>query len=109
VDVLERAEYLVHEVSEMLVRQGLVAADNLVQVSVHQLRDLVHVRKFRPRSRGLNVNESDNVLVVQEPQQLDLSKCSLRIGLVIEGIADLFDRHFAARGRVPARAALCGE
>ena len=41
VDILEGTEYLVHEVAEMLVRQRLIASDDLVQIGVHQLRDLI--------------------------------------------------------------------
>jgi hypothetical protein len=84
------------------VCEGLIAPDDLVQVRVHQLRDLVHVvevllalrragasgARGRPEPipplptrcntnqhlRWLDVDQRDDVVVLQKSQQLNLSE-----------------------------------
>ena len=53
--------HLVHEVPEVLVGERLVAPNDLVQVCVHQLRDLVHIAEVGSRGRRLDVDQRDDL------------------------------------------------
>ena len=45
----------------MLIRQWLIAPDDLVQVCIHELRDFVHVVELCLGGRWLNVDQRNNL------------------------------------------------
>eukprot|EP01045_Picozoa_sp_COSAG04_P035933 COSAG04_NODE_8517_length_963_cov_1.700231_1_plen_96_part_10 len=89
VEVLQGAEELVHEVAEVLVRDRLVALDDPVQVGVHELRHLVHVVELGARGRRLQVDQVDDVVVLEQPEQLDLAQRALGVLVDVERVDDL--------------------
>ena len=75
----------------VILRQGLVAANDLVEVCVHQLIHDVHVVEILPRGRSDDVTDSNDILMVHMAQELDFSEGSLGIDPVVEGVANLLD------------------
>lgn len=78
----------------MIFCQWLVAANNLMEIGVHQLIYNVHVVEVLPRGRPDDVANCHDVLMVHVPQELDFSQSSLGIDSVVECVADLLDRNF---------------
>mmetsp|Transcript_7259 Transcript_7259/g.24722 ORF Transcript_7259/g.24722 Transcript_7259/m.24722 type:complete len:287 (-) Transcript_7259:286-1146(-) len=74
VDALEAPEHLVHKVLDVVVRQGLLGVDDVVQVRVQQLGHEVHVLPSLRLAgrRSHDVAEAEHVLVVEVAQELEL-------------------------------------
>jgi hypothetical protein len=72
----------------------LGGADDLVQVSVHQLVYYVHVLKRVLVGRSHYVFDSYDVFVRHVPQQLYLSQHSPGVDDVVERVPDLLDCNF---------------
>ena len=106
VDRVDAAEDLVQEVLVVLVGQGLLRVDDVVEVGVHQLGDDVHVLpllRVRVRRRE-DVDEAEHVVVLEVLEDLDLAQQPLAVDDVLERLRDLLDRHRLRRLDVAARA-----
>lgn len=67
------SEQLVHEILKMLISKLLLRVDQFVKVSFHQLCDDVHVLITNFLRRLLDIEKSNDVLVIKELQDFDLS------------------------------------
>ena len=84
----------------MVVCERLRRCDDLVQVGVHELGDEVDVVEAVERCRPQDVLDPYDVLMVEVPQDLDLSQRTLRVGQVLERLVDLLDGDLLAGGVV---------
>lgn len=87
--------YLVDEILEVLIGEGLPRSDDPVHVGLHEVRDDVDVLEVgRVRGDRHDVGDGDDVLVaVEVPEQLDLPDDALGVHQVAEHVADLLDRY----------------
>ena len=95
VDVLETTEDLVEEVADVVVAQPL-RLQQLVEISLHEALDDVHVLHGVQGGGAEDVPDVNDVLVVEPGQYLDLSQSSLTISLVFKW-TDLLDRNLRQR------------
>eukprot|EP00355_Strombidium_rassoulzadegani_P007892 CAMPEP_0168620054 /NCGR_PEP_ID=MMETSP0449_2-20121227/6929_1 /TAXON_ID=1082188 /ORGANISM="Strombidium rassoulzadegani, Strain ras09" /LENGTH=106 /DNA_ID=CAMNT_0008661027 /DNA_START=610 /DNA_END=930 /DNA_ORIENTATION=- len=91
VDVEAASQQLVHEVLAVVVGQVLPRVDHSVHVGFHQVSDDVNVLVASLCRRLLNVYQSDDVLMVEELEELDLSYDSLGVDEVFKGFGDFFN------------------
>ena len=116
---LQSAQRLVDEILAVIIRQ-LLCADDTVHVGLHKFLALMSVSSLLESSlhahlnevnlserlvvaRLLDVEDRDDVLVVEIPQQLHLSQCSQTEHGVIKR-SDLLNSHFLTRRLVERRA-----
>lgn len=97
--------YLVDEVLAVVVREALRGPYDLVEVCVHELIDDIDVLEFLAAGRRQDVLYPDDVLVVEVPEELDLSQGPLRIHDVFKSLANFLDGNLFVRLCVPGRAA----
>jgi hypothetical protein len=69
----------------------LVAANDLVEVCVHQLIYNVHIVEILSRGGSNDITDGNDILVVHVAQELDFSESSLGIDPIVEGVANLLD------------------
>lgn len=92
VDVLQSPQDLVDEVFVVSNSELLSRGDDLVQISVHEIRHNVQgVEMLLIWRRRQNVFQAEDVLVMKVPQQLDFAQRALRILQVLKGIGNLLD------------------
>mmetsp|Transcript_68291 Transcript_68291/g.213604 ORF Transcript_68291/g.213604 Transcript_68291/m.213604 type:complete len:378 (+) Transcript_68291:256-1389(+) len=103
VEVEEAAEDLVGEVLMVLVVQHLLGVDDLVEVRLHEVRDDVDVVKIGVVWR-VHVQDANDVVVLEVPQELDLAQDPLAVHEVAEGVRNLLHRQFLTLLRVRERA-----
>ena len=95
VDVLETPQYLVEEVTDVIIAQSL-GLQQLVEICLHQTLDNVDVSKALHSERSEDVPDVDDILVLEPVEYLDFSQGSLAVGLVLKR-ADLLDGDLALR------------
>ncbi len=91
VHVLEALEYLINDVLLVDVLED-IGADNCVKIRVHKVEDQIDV----PIVLGANdILQADDILMTGQLLQEDnLSKSTLGIRCVLEGIEVLLERHY---------------
>ena len=102
--VVASGQDLKHEVLEMVISEVLSGVDDPMHVSFHQLRDDVDILVVGWRRWLGDVKNLDDVLVVKEFQQTDLSNDSLGVNQVLESLGHFLDGDLAV-GDVVVRAA----
>ena len=78
----------------MVIRQILPRVDNSMHVSLHQFCNYVNVLKTRPRRRFRHVQNLNDVLMVKEFQQFNLSDDALSVDEIFESLWHFFDGDF---------------
>lgn len=76
--IVEPSKNLIHKELEMLSRQLLIASQNLVQISVHELKHNVNMVKFLSCHGHQNSLEVDDILMLEQFQQVQFSQNPLR-------------------------------
>ena len=105
VDVLQPPEYLVEKILDVLVAEGLHRVDDVVEVALHEVQHDVDVFEGRAILGGLHhVQDRDDVLVTQVPEDLELAVRPLGDGGYLEYLRDLLDGDPEARPVVHGRA-----
>ena len=104
VHVVAARQHLEHEVLQVVVCEVLARVDDTVHVSLHQLRDDVDVLVVGGGGRLRHIEYLDDVLVVKEFQQADLTDDTLSINQIFEGLWYFFDGNLAVVHVVVGRA-----
>lgn len=104
VHVVAPGEDLEHEVLQVIIREVLSRVDHTVHISLHEFRDDVDVFEIGGLGRLGHVQNLDDVLVVEELEQTDLTHDTFRINQILKGLRHLFDGHFDAAFVVVCRA-----
>ena len=91
VDILEATKGLVDEVLDVVVGELLGRLDDLVEVSVHELVHEVEVGKGGVGFGTHDVEEADEVLVAEVPQELHLAKGATGVDSIGERCGNLLD------------------
>jgi hypothetical protein len=92
VDVLDAPQDLIHKVLYVVVRERLGALEDLVEVGVHQLAHYVDVLELLvPAGRPRQVQDVDDVLVLEVPEQAQLAKGALGVREVLEDVGYFLD------------------
>ena len=95
VHVVASCEDLEHEVLQVIVCQVLPRVDNSMHISLHQLRDNVDVFIARGCRWFGNIQDFDDVLMIEELEQADLSDDTLGINQILESFGNFLDSHLA--------------
>ena len=83
--------YLIDEVLEMLVCEGLGGPDDLMQICVHQVMHQIHVLEVLLRCWPHDILQPNNVWMLKVPQQLHLSQRLSAVGCMLKSVAELLD------------------
>lgn len=75
----------------MFISKRLVGFNNLGKIGFHQLCNYIDFLKFLQISWLQDRMQLDNVLMLEKPEDLKLSKCSLREYLMFEGLLDFLN------------------
>ena len=84
VDVLEAPENLIEEVADVVIAQPL-RLEQLVEISLHETLDDVHVLHGVHGGGPEDVTDVNNVFMIEPGQNFYLSQGSLTVGLVFKG------------------------
>lgn len=95
VHIVATRQYLEHKVLQMVVCQILSRVDHSVHISLHQFSDDVDILIPSHIGRLGHIKHLDNVLVVKEFEQANLSHNSLGVNKILESFWHFFDRDFA--------------
>jgi hypothetical protein len=68
----------------MVVRKRLIALDDLCQISLHQLIEHIDLLEFLPADWLEDGLDSNDIVVLQQPHDLELSQCPLSKYLVLK-------------------------
>lgn len=88
----------------MVVGQILPRVNDSVHISFHQVRNDVDILVAGHGGWLLNVDESNDILVVEEFEQFDLTDNTFGVDQVFEGLGHLLDSDLGLDGVVECRA-----
>ena len=92
--VVTTGQDLEHKILEMIVCQILSRVDDSMHISLHQLKNDVNIFVICWRWRLCHIKQFDDILVVEELEELDLSNDSLGINQVFKSFWHLLDSYF---------------
>ena len=93
VHIFQPAKDLVKEKLNVLVAQNLVRLDYLSQVSLHEIRDYVKFCELLKRPGLQDALDWQNVFVVEQPHNFELTECSKCKNFMFKGFFNFFDGH----------------
>ena len=94
VHIVTARKHLEHEVLQMIVSQVLSGVDNAVHIGFHQLSDNVDVLVIRLLWWLGHIKHFDDVFVVKELKQANLSHDTFCINEILERLGHLLDGNF---------------
>jgi len=95
-DIFHCTEHLVEKELEMLLCEVIIGLDNLVEVSVHELKDNKYIFEVPPRWRQHYVLDLDDVGMPEKPEKLDFAEDPSGVGNMLEDVGYLLYRHLVA-------------
>lgn len=99
-DILETAQDLVDKVGVMLVLQLLFAPQNMVEIGIHQMAHDIDIVELVPRTRGEQVDDTENVLVIHGVKELNFAENTLAVLQLLEHVGALLDCHLRTRNGI---------
>ena len=97
VHVITSGQHLEHEVLHMVVSQVLSGVNNAVHVSLHELCDDIDIFISSGVGRLSDIQNLDDILVIKELQQSNLSDNTLGIDKIFESFRNFLDGNFLVR------------
>mmetsp|Transcript_39627 Transcript_39627/g.69597 ORF Transcript_39627/g.69597 Transcript_39627/m.69597 type:complete len:264 (+) Transcript_39627:926-1717(+) len=94
-NVLERPQHLIDKVLNMIKTQTLLGINDSVQIRLHQFTDNVNILEIVhiPHHGWHHIVNAHNVLMFQMLQQLDLTKDTLGVDLILKSLGHHLNGH----------------
>jgi len=93
--VVTAREDLEHEVLQVIVGKVLSRVDHTVHICLHQLRNDIDIFEAGGGRWLRHIKHLDNVFMLEELKQTNLTHNSLGVDQVLEGLRNFLNRHLA--------------